>query len=382
MKLGLVFTNDWELYGDGTGDYFEVQHRPLEWLAKTLENHGAKLTIMAEVGQQWAHMDIAGKSSWAAEIVSAWESSLVNRVKMGHDVQLHLHPQWLGAKYNGSRWKLNLDKWALPNLSPEEMDQALARGKACLESLLSEVNPDYKCIAFRSGAYCVQPSSQVISGLVRNGLVCDTSVTKSMVEDGLFDFREAFSNFLPWFVNPGFIEQKAKNPSGLIEIPIYSMPLWDSPILRWKFGFCYGTLITSKETKWFNENDRVCNARYPTKNRPFRRRFKPIYFVQALLRRAIVPLDYDRLSAEVFAKMLKHAMKDSQIQGLDDPEIIFPIVATGHVKNIHNAANIERILDRLQPLLKDEMVVYWTLTDAIHHWFERLKGDYECNHTT
>jgi len=79
MKLGLIISNDWELFGDGSGDYFEVQHRPLEALLQTVEDHGAKLTVMAEVAQQWAHQRISPHAPWAREVVEAWESIL--RVK-------------------------------------------------------------------------------------------------------------------------------------------------------------------------------------------------------------------------------------------------------------------------------------------------------------
>lgn len=382
MKLGLIITNDWELYGDGTGDYFEVQHRPVEWLAKSLENHGAKLTIMAEIAQQWSHMEISDEFPWAAEIVSAWESTLINMVKTGHDVQLHIHAQWFGAKHDGNKWQLNLDKWAFPCLPVSEIDRALLEGKTYLESLISKETPQYKCVAFRSGAYCVQPSCDVVSSLVRHGFICDTSVTKGMFEEKTCDFRGAYSNFFPWFVNPGSIEQKAENPSGLIEIPIYSKSLWDSPILRWKFGVCYGTLLGPKEKMWFDQNDRICNARYPKKNRPFSRKFKPIHLVQVLLRKTTVQLDYDRLSPEVFANMLRHVIKDAQTQQLGRSDVILPVVATGHVKNMHNADNIERILDRLHPLLKDETVVYWTLREAIDYWFERLGESHGYTHAT
>jgi hypothetical protein len=44
MRLGLVLTNDWELYGDGSGDYFEVQERPLRSLLRAAEDYGAKIT--------------------------------------------------------------------------------------------------------------------------------------------------------------------------------------------------------------------------------------------------------------------------------------------------------------------------------------------------
>ena len=62
MNLGLIITNDWEVFGDGSGDYFELQHKPLEALLKVVEEYGAKLTVMAEVGQQWAHQTLRNKS--------------------------------------------------------------------------------------------------------------------------------------------------------------------------------------------------------------------------------------------------------------------------------------------------------------------------------
>jgi hypothetical protein len=373
MQLGLVFTNDWELYGDGTGDYFEIQHHPLKCLAKDMESHGAKLTVMAEIGQQWAHKDAEEKFSWAGEIASAWESSLTDMISLGNDVQLHLHPQWLGAKFIGTRWDLNLNKWALPKLSSDEIDRAILAGKEHLEKLFSKVNPDYKCLAFRSGGYCVQPSSKIFSALTKNGFVCDTSVTKGMVQEGLLDFRQAFSNFLPWLVDPDFIEKKADNASDLMEIPILSVPLWDSPIMRWKFGYFYGTRISTIERKWFDENNRVCNIRYPKKNRPYQRSFKPVLLAQALLRKTHVQLDYDHLSAEVFARMVSQVLEQCRSQKLDTANVIIPIIASGHTKNMHNTDNIERILDRLNPFFKEGTVIYWTLTEAVKYWFERLK---------
>ena len=57
MKIGLVFTNDWELFGDGSGDYFEVQHNPLKDLLKVFDKYNAKLSIMAETFQQLKHRE-------------------------------------------------------------------------------------------------------------------------------------------------------------------------------------------------------------------------------------------------------------------------------------------------------------------------------------
>src|SRR5262249_21791631 len=156
------FSNDWELYGDGSGDYYELQEASLKALLTALENHGAKLTVMAELGQQWAHLEIGEKESWAREIAQSWERTLAEVVKRGSDVQLHLHPQWLNAKHENGRWTLDLSRWSISSLDHQAIEAVLLKGKRYLESLLKGIDPDYECIAFRAGAYCIQPSNIVI----------------------------------------------------------------------------------------------------------------------------------------------------------------------------------------------------------------------------
>src|SRR5262245_19077263 len=161
MRLGLILTNDWELFGDGSGDYFEIQHRPLEDLLGVFAKYNAKLTVMAEVGQQWAHQRIGDREPWARNVVEAWESILKKTIRNKHEVQLHLHPQWLDAEYKDNKWQVNLDNWAVSSLPSETTGKIFKKGKLYLENILKPVAPSYECIAFRAGAYCIQPSTVV-----------------------------------------------------------------------------------------------------------------------------------------------------------------------------------------------------------------------------
>ena len=52
MRFRIILTNDWELFGNGRGDYFEIQHNPLKELMEVISVYDAKLTIFAEVAQQ------------------------------------------------------------------------------------------------------------------------------------------------------------------------------------------------------------------------------------------------------------------------------------------------------------------------------------------
>ena len=119
--IALILTNDWELFGEGDGDFESLQKRRLSGLLKTAEKHSAPLTVFAEVGQQFSHLH-AGKS-WPhlAQIAIDWELSLQDAVARGHDVQLHYHPTWRNAVFEGGRWKLDLNTWTMTDLDEIDM---------------------------------------------------------------------------------------------------------------------------------------------------------------------------------------------------------------------------------------------------------------------
>jgi hypothetical protein len=383
MKLGLILSNDWELFGDGSGNYFELQHRPLEDLLEVLEKYGAKLTVMAEVGQQWAHQRISEREPWARNIVDAWESILKEAVRRNHDVQLHLHPQWLDAEYKNDTWQVNLDKWAVSSLPAETLGRVFKEGKRYLESVLRPVAPFYECIAFRAGAYCIQPSTVVIRDLLNAGIICDTSVTKGMYNKDFFDYRDAFSNVFPWFVDDRDIKYQSGAHGKLLEIPIHSYQTIDFPIVRRISSRLYyvissGTWLDQQDQKWLLERSRKESQRYPIADRPFvgsRRVISARWLWRKVLAKVWMQLDYDVLPPKVFAKRLRKLFEDERTRPFWNEDIIIPVMASGHAKRIHNSNNIGHILNEVQSRLKDK-IVFWTLHEAISYWLKN--GPKQC----
>ena len=354
MSVRLILTNDWELFGDGSGDYFDVQHRPLDMLLDVAEAHGAKITVMAELGQQWAHEALGEKHAWAAEIAAAWREALVEGVRRGHDVQMHLHPQWLRAKYDGARWRLDTDHWLTGGLPAETLAEAFSRGKRYLEVLLRPANPDYQCIGFRAGGYCIEPSTHVIQALVRAGFLCDTSVVAGAHEPGYYDYRDAHGRRGPWEVD-GRSVKHAGAGTGLLEFPVYAAPTWDVPVLRKLMGVHYGTRCAAEEREWFALKDRLNRQRYPAQQRPHRMGLARRRLPNLLLCRTVLRLDYDDLPARIFARMLA---RNGDSNGSSF------VVATGHVKNMPNADNLHRILALARARL-GEGLTHRTLSEAV-----------------
>ncbi len=390
MRLGLILSNDWEVFGDGSGDYRVVQHTPLVECLDVVNDHGAYMSVMAEVGQQiWGFRQLGESEKWAADIADEWEDIVRETVRRGSDVQLHLHPQWIGAKRVDDDWVLDYDKWAIGGLEPEEIVEALSRGKRYLEDLIQPIAPSYQCHTFRAGAYCIEPSKSVIAALRSLGFRSDTSVTKGMFDVQFYDYRSAPSVTRPWLIGDSVLQQAAESDDQLLEFPIFSFRLVDSLGLRAILGgarsrdFMYrvglGVPYLEEDRRWFAERDRIRSIRYPASRRPMQQ--TKTHKIKGLLSSiggvlsiaawpTTVQLDYDYLPPNVFARALERFLEKAEKSWRDDADVILPIMASGHVKNMHNAENLDRILTETRRVLGDSLV-HWTTTDAVDYWSDK-----------
>ena len=147
----------------------------------------------------------------------------------GHDIQLHVHPQWINAKYIDNKWQVDLDNWRLGDFSVEQnytIEDMLREGKETIESIIQETVPDYCCTILRAGGYNVIPSDEVYTAMVNLGLKVDSSVYPGGYETGIlsrYDYRKTPVNEDYWQANPGDFSKQA-DKSEVIEIPIFALP--------------------------------------------------------------------------------------------------------------------------------------------------------------
>jgi len=377
MRLGIIFTNDWELYGDGSGDFWDVQYKPMNELLELFDDNDVKMSIMAEVGQQISFKSIAKSNNEVMNICTAWEDLVKRAVKSNHDVQLHFHPQWIGAKYDG-KWHLRNENWAIGKLSENEIKHIISIGKNYLEQLLVPVKSDYKCNCFRAGAYYIEPSELVLKVLKEYDFICDTSVTKGMVANGYFDYTSAHSNVRPYFIDSD-VKRESRSEKKLIEFPIYSKFSLESRILK-KFipklysKFWNRILIPKDEIDWSIKRDKLKNVRYPKENRFYKTNQKKdlsFYFKQILSVDA-QQLDYDYIFPTEFLSILKNIYNEFDLKPFINTDIIIPIVASGHIKDIPNLTNLEKIIKMIKTELSDK-VVFWTLSEAVNYFYTNQK---------
>lgn len=219
----ISFTLDYELFGDGSGDVYVHQIETTYKLVETLETYGAKLTVFFEYGQYLFYERFAEREPQFAVRNKLIRSQLVDLIKRGHDVQLHLHPTWIGASIDQGVVILKASQFDITKLEDDLMLETLKDGKRFLEELLVKYNPNYKCIAFRAGAWSANKSHSYISALTAAGFEVDSTVVRGAYLDssyGKFDFRKCVPDSF-WFINKSLT--RSGLPAVILELPIMSL---------------------------------------------------------------------------------------------------------------------------------------------------------------
>jgi hypothetical protein len=221
--LEIVLTLDYEIHGNGEGSPLELMVEPTDRLLRQFGAHGAKLTVMPDVGEILCfrrHAEETGSDTFSYGSIA---DQLRRAVRTGHDVQLHVHPSYFNARLAGGRWALDYAEYDLARLGFARIDAIVRSGKTYLEELLRPVDESYACVASRSANWSMHPSPNLVRALVRNGIRIDTSVFKYGRRAGAvrFDYRHAHSELVPWRVDPADVCRA--DPAGeLLEFPIYS----------------------------------------------------------------------------------------------------------------------------------------------------------------
>lgn len=199
--IHLAFVDDWELSGDGSGDPNMLQFAPMSKLVEIYNKHGVRGSFNAEVLQQITFRNFQTAHPELKTLAGEWDDAVRETFRQGHDIQLHIHPQWSSAEYQKGKWNLGGD-WSILNYSEDEARALVTRGKEYLENLLRPLNPNYRCISFRSGSWCIAPSPFMLNLLAESGIIFDMSIVGGVRYDTRrikLDYSNCEEDFLPYY---------------------------------------------------------------------------------------------------------------------------------------------------------------------------------------
>ncbi len=228
-----ALTLDYELYGNGMGDVFQHIIEPTNRLLSIAQERNLRYTFfveMVEILQLRKMWDSGEKMGYLMNPVEAMEHQLQQAYLNGHDVQLHIHPQWMNAEYIGGKWKVDKSEWRLGgfrNGSLTAMYDMLLACKTELEAIIKSVDPNYRCIAIRAGGYNAMPSEVLVEVMRRLNLRIDSSVVPGAAEDGelsVYDYSQSPNDRGYWMVEKE-LDVPSKGPEYIIELPIFACPI-------------------------------------------------------------------------------------------------------------------------------------------------------------
>lgn len=226
--LNICITFDYELFF-GKSDYSvdDVLIAPTDHITKILDKYAIKATFFADIAMCIKHRNFS-----LHRIADAIDNQIIMLMSDGHDVQLHIHPFWYKAKYDGVNWSFDNSFYSFNSFVNESpgINEIISETKKYLTNLLKPKFPEYVCIAYRAGGFCIQPEELILEAMKKNGIIIDSSVCKRLyanTSSHIYDFSKAPSNH-DWRFNAktGLLSEI---PNGeFLEIPIgseYNIPM-------------------------------------------------------------------------------------------------------------------------------------------------------------
>jgi hypothetical protein len=343
----LAFVDDWELSGNGSGDVRELQIDPMRELVKIYNAHGVHGSFNAELMQQLTFRKFESERPELKLLADEWDASVQETFSQGHDIQLHIHPQWKDAEYAEGEWRLTAD-WSILNYSPEEAYRMMAAGKEYLENLLRPVDPNYRCISFRSGSWCIAPSPHMLNLLVRLGIIFDMSIVGGVryeTRNISLDYTNCEEDFLPYYPVMWDARKVSDKQEPVICIPTNHFYGSRRQVFKHHFSKAWGKVrqrVAPQSTA--QKRSRSVEA--------YGHEWAQTHHASPLARiyeKGLVPYlkgkhlisDIAQLDYALLSEMLASIRRRARTSGLSE----VPIILENHTKDIQDFSHIERFIE-------------------------------------
>lgn len=320
--IDLIFTFDYELYGNGQGNLKDLVYDPTQKLFLLFNEYNCCFVNFVEV------LELKKIKEYCSDpFIDKVEEQVKEIHKKKHEIALHIHPQWDNANYVNGNWQLNYEKYNLCNLPEEEVGRIIMSSIEHLSNIIDDSS--FRPVSFRAGNWLLQPTRAVSKSLYANGIIIDSSVFKGGRQHQYnLDYRKSLSNGFYWsfFDDVNILDPKGK----LIEFPIYTkmVPIW----------------------KIFTKKRVGLQAKTFTKTRK-------VYKLLDLLRwKYPKKFDFCLLSFPEMKEMLDEIIFNDKKQ----PHVYKPIVLIGHSKDLKDFDSIEMFLS----YLKKERINICTLREV------------------
>lgn len=320
MNYHLILTLDYEVFGNGSGCLCHCVVEPVDKVLALLEEYAAGLHCFVdatEFAAMSAHADHRD-APFDVRCLSRVEEQIATLGSAPHSVQLHIHPQWIGASVREGKWLLDYDRWRIGNLPRREIDHAITSGIRFLERHIDR-SDERNCQCFRAGGWGIQPAAEVLSSLAQHGVRMDSTVapgTRNRAQGDWFDFRRA-PDTPYWYSDTDILLHSG---SGVLEVPITTARLG---------RVAHAKILRESRNSGFPTG---CSGSYDGPNSRLQSLAGKL---GKLANMGVVMLDFSTLPAWALIEITQRYM--SRFSAANGP---IPIVAIGHNKNFSRWSEI------------------------------------------
>lgn len=309
--IDLLFTYDYEIYGDGGGSLYECVLKNTEKLNQIFENYNFRYVNYVEAAEF-----IKIKENNSDSDINLVEKQILNMYNKKYEIALHLHPQWFNSKYIDNKWILDYSEYNLCKIEVTKINEYLTKAIEYLRRVLNE--PKYNPISFRAGNWLIQPTDKIVQSLLKYNIKIDSSLFKGGI------FRTYGIDFRPSLKNNDYYWSFYKD----VNIPEKEVRIWEIPIYAWQVPFWKSISKNKLNALKGNNGTKICT-------------FKRVYkFFDKLSFFYPLKLDFTKMSFnELSEGILKIINEDKK-----SPEIYKPITLIGHSKNLIQFNAVEKLL--------------------------------------
>jgi hypothetical protein len=312
--IDVIFTLDYEIYGNGTGALKELVFEPGERLREIFKKWNAQLVSFVEVAE-FEKIEVYGTDPAIALV----KRQIKDMHRDGFEIALHLHPQWCNARYDQGQWQLDYSEYNLCTLPRKRIVEIVDGSIDYLRHVLDQ--PNFTPLSFRAGNWLFQPTQIAASVLSERGIKIDSSVFKGGLQHNhSLDYRAALKNGYYWPFND---DATRPDPNGSwMELPIYTemVPVWKMPTTK-RLGFnnSAGLAGLNIRNKWNRVRD-FLRFRYPLK------------------------LDFCRMTLDELTSIMERLTGEDR----EEPTVYKPVVAIGHTKDLADPQTVDAFLSFLR----------------------------------
>lgn len=191
IPLRTLLTLDYEVFfGPRTGSVERCLLAPTDALLSLAARHGVPLVFFVDAGFLLRLRELGARHAVLSGMEAAVRRQLDRVVRLGHELQLHVHPHWEDARWTAQGWDLARTRYALHAFSSADIAALLQR----YANGVREIAGPGAAFAYRAGGWVLQPFERLREPLWAAGVRVDSTVfagglSRSLVQP--FDFRGA-----------------------------------------------------------------------------------------------------------------------------------------------------------------------------------------------